>query len=195
MTIELPHELVWVNELCGNRWPVLDEDQCFAEAELLRAHARDLYDLDQDANWHASDLNKYNDAEFVGAFMRAWRRIRYNHGQSREASVLMADIAWSVGLAVQSAKTAMLGVLALTAGQVMRAKMTSSHIPGVAEDAFRAVKAGRIAVAGISDRFQHFLQVEITRNAAGQAMAILDQVQEVGFGPASPSAPGAAPSP
>jgi hypothetical protein len=181
VTIDLPHHLAWVDELYGGAWPAVDEDRLFDLARAWRRSAQGLREVDQDADWVARDVVTNNDARPIDAFGQAWRRSHFNHYLAAEAQDLIAETVHSVGLAVQSGKIAIMGVLALTATRLMHAKVNASYVPGsAAEDAFRSVAAGRNAIETTLRRLHQFVEEEIGGNAYRKTMEILGQIKSVG---------------
>jgi hypothetical protein len=180
MTIELPHHLAWVDELFGGTWPAVDEDHLFDLARAWRRSAQDLREVDQDADWVARDVVTNNDSEPIDAFGRIWRRSHFNHHLAAEAQDLIGETVHSVGLAIQSAKIAITGVLALTATRLTHAKANAIYVPvSATEDAFRSVAAGRQATEMTLRRLHRFVEEVISGIAHPKTMEILEQIKSV----------------
>ena len=177
MTIVLPDHLAWVNELCGDAWPTVDEDHLFDFAAGLRWYSTVLRDLDSNADRVARDVVMNNDARFVEAFGVRWRRSHFNHYLAAEALDLFSQIVASTALAIQSAKITMIGVLALVATRLVDAKATAFRVPGAAAgDAFRAVAAGQVAIAYTRQRLLLFIEAEIAGRMHDRATELLGRI-------------------
>ncbi|MDW5327505.1 hypothetical protein [Plantactinospora sp. KLBMP9567] len=189
MTIELPHQLTWVHELCGGSWPAADEDRLFDLARSFRAFAAGLRDVDQDANWVARDVVTNNEAPSIDAFGALWRQAHYNHQLAARATDLIGEMAVTTGISVQAAKITLLGILSLTATRILRAKALAHFLPAVAADeAFRAAAAGRVATAATLRRLQLFIEVQVATNLRAAIVQTLAQITPVDL-PAAGRAP------
>lgn len=185
MTIELPTELIWVDELCGGAWPTVDEDRLFDIARAWRRAALGVREIDESADWVARDLVMNNEAGSLVAFDEKWDRSRANHHAMATAQDVIAEIAHCTGLAVESAKITIVGILALTATRLVHAKVNAFYVPGSAvDDAFHSVAAGRKAIERTRIRLHQFVEEQISGNAYQAAMAILERINSVDAGDA-----------
>jgi hypothetical protein len=178
VTIELAPDLAWVDELYGGVWPMVDEDRLFDLAHAWRRTAQGVRETDQKADWVARDVVTNNDGRPIDAFEQTWGRHHSNHQVMADADVLIAEIANSVGLAVQSTKIAITGIFALTATRLMHAKVNASYLPAPsAEEAFRSVAAGRRAIEMALRRLYEFIEIQISGFAFHRTMELLDQIK------------------
>jgi hypothetical protein len=178
VTIELSPDLAWVDELYGGVWPMVDEDRLFDLARAWRRTAQGVRETDQNADWVARDVVTNNDGRPIDAFEQTWGRHHSNHQMMADAKVIIAEIANSVGLAVQSTKITITGIFALTATRLMHAKVNAFYIPAPStEEAFRSVAAGRAAIEMVLRRLYEFIALQIEGNAFQSTMAILDQIK------------------
>ncbi|MBE1487567.1 WXG100-like domain-containing protein [Plantactinospora soyae] len=190
MSIELPHHLGWVHELCGSTWLAADEDRLFDLARRLRMSAAALRELDQDVDLVARDVVANNDAESIYAFGQTSRRSHYNHQLAAQATDLIGDMAVSLGLAIQAAKITLLGVLGLTATRIVRAKAAAQFVPGTsADEAFEAAAAGRVAIAMTLRRLQVFIEVDVATHMRGAIMETLVRIKSANSPSAAEPAP------
>jgi len=178
VTIELPPDLAWVDELYGGVWPMVDEDRLFDLARAWRRTAQGVRETDQNADWVARDVVTNNDGRPIDAFEQTWRRHHSNHQVMADAKVIIAEMANSVGLAIQSTKITITGIFALTATRLTHAKVNAFYIPAPSTvDAYRSVTAGRVAIEMTLRRLYEFIALQINGTMFQRTMEILDQIK------------------
>ncbi|HEX6497498.1 MAG TPA: hypothetical protein VF054_00525, partial [Micromonosporaceae bacterium] len=177
MSIQLPSSLVWVIDLLGYNWPEADEDALHAAGRRWRAFARDLREVSTDADRTATDLTRYNTSASIDAFAAGWQRDRRWHEDGADAGDLIATLLDASGMATRIAKIAILGILAVTAAQIVAAQVAAPETLGASEaEAVAAEEAGRYAVRRVLDKLRH----TAVRHLAGELRtAIEDRLHRI----------------